>query len=283
MHTPPPAPPWAPPGCCSCCLAPLAALARSGGGEHYTPAQPGGRRWGRDGAWSCCSCCSAHGPLPEADAPAAGPGAVGYFVWQRRLGATGSTQRALQQREAEPRTQVSSRDVQGWVNALQLTDPAFELLPRAGARGGSSPGAGGVVPAGPAPRAPLPLGRHLPAPRRAAAAARLPGRARCAHRRAGAGGADHRARAERRGSTACSCACGPRCATRTCPPASRTSPRGPLRAASPARGLHRGVDLRAAPGAPTRIGQDLYQGKCPNCGAPYRGGAATPASTATPS
>lgn len=27
------------------------------------------------------------------------------------------------------------------------------------------------------------------------------------------------------------------------------------------------------PGAQTRIGADLYQGKCPNCGAPYRGGA----------
>jgi uncharacterized tellurite resistance protein B-like protein len=28
------------------------------------------------------------------------------------------------------------------------------------------------------------------------------------------------------------------------------------------------------PGAQTRIGQDLYQGKCPNCGAPFKGGAA---------
>src|SRR5215472_17041092 len=27
------------------------------------------------------------------------------------------------------------------------------------------------------------------------------------------------------------------------------------------------------PGAKTRIGEDLYQGKCPNCGAPFRGGA----------
>ncbi|HYH98703.1 TIM44-like domain-containing protein, partial [Hyalangium sp.] len=28
------------------------------------------------------------------------------------------------------------------------------------------------------------------------------------------------------------------------------------------------------PGAQTRVGQDLYQGKCPHCGAPYKGGAA---------
>ena len=36
------------------------------------------------------------------------------------------------------------------------------------------------------------------------------------------------------------------------------------------------------PGAQTRIGQDLYQGKCPNCGAPYKEAPRTSASTARP-
>src|SRR5262249_21992202 len=52
-----------------------------------------------------------------------------FFVYQRSRNPSASTQRALERREAELRTQVSAADVSGWLNALKLKDPSFELLP----------------------------------------------------------------------------------------------------------------------------------------------------------
>jgi predicted lipid-binding transport protein (Tim44 family) len=52
-----------------------------------------------------------------------------FLFYQRSRDPSASTQRALEQREAQLRTQVSAADVTGWVNALKLRDPSFELLP----------------------------------------------------------------------------------------------------------------------------------------------------------
>ncbi|HET9449870.1 MAG TPA: Tim44-like domain-containing protein, partial [Aggregicoccus sp.] len=275
MHTPSSRPcRWAPPGVLLLLLlAPLAALARSGGGEHYTLPSPEGG--GGDGI--------SLEPLflllrltvryPHLMLPLLGLGAVGYFVWQRRLGATGSTQRALQQREAEARTQVSSRDVQGWVNALQLKDPAFELLPlldrtrwlfvqlqEAWFRRELGP----VRPfLSDATYQRLGVQLQLLASQGVRDAltdvqvlevqiiglsqsawfdsVQLRVRAQMRDTDVPAGMSDEAARA----------------AARRVPEQSFTEVWTFVR----------------RPGAPTRLGQDLYQGKCPNCGAPYKGGA----------
>ncbi|HME92162.1 MAG TPA: Tim44-like domain-containing protein, partial [Myxococcaceae bacterium] len=46
-----------------------------------------------------------------------------------------------------------------------------------------------------------------------------------------------------------------------------------LAAAAPLESFTEVWSFVRKPGAKTRIGEDLYQGKCPNCGAPFRGGA----------
>ena len=78
------------------------------------------------------------------------------------------------------------------------------------------------------------------------------------------------------GSTASTCACAPACATRTCP---RTPPDAQAIAAAKRRAAEAFTEVWTfvrKPGAQTRIGEDLFQGKCPNCGAPYKGGASNP-------
>ena len=113
-------------------LLPLAALARGGGGEHYTA--PSNDRDSGGGGGSV--------PIeliywvlrltfryPHIMLPLLGVGAAAWYFYQRNLHPTGATQRAFQQIEAERRTLVSTRDVTGWVNALRLKDPRFELEP----------------------------------------------------------------------------------------------------------------------------------------------------------
>jgi hypothetical protein len=113
-------------------LVPLVALARGGGGENYQA--PSSDRDSGGGGGSV--------PIeliywvvrltfryPHIMLPLIGIGVVGWHFYKRNLHPTGATQRAFQQREAEQRTSVSTRDVQGWVNALRLKDAQFELQP----------------------------------------------------------------------------------------------------------------------------------------------------------
>ncbi|WNG36958.1 hypothetical protein F0U61_27205 [Archangium violaceum] len=126
--------PWLLPGLGLVLLVvPLVALARGGGGENYT-APSRDRDSGGDGGGSL--------PIeliywllrltfhyPHIMLPLIGLGVAGWYFYQRNLHPTGATQRAIQQREAEQRTTVSAQDIQGWVNALRLKDPQFELVP----------------------------------------------------------------------------------------------------------------------------------------------------------
>jgi tellurite resistance protein len=52
-----------------------------------------------------------------------------FYLYKRSRDPSASTQKAFEQREADLRTQVSARDVEGWVNTLKLKDPQFELAP----------------------------------------------------------------------------------------------------------------------------------------------------------
>ncbi|RKH57515.1 TIM44-like domain-containing protein [Corallococcus llansteffanensis] len=111
---------------------PLVALARGGGGEHYTSGRDrGGGGGGGDGLplWLLFDLIRLIFLYPKVTLPLLLLGGVAYWFYKRNLHPTATTQRALDQREAEVRTEVSGRDVQGWVNALKLKDPSFELQP----------------------------------------------------------------------------------------------------------------------------------------------------------
>jgi uncharacterized tellurite resistance protein B-like protein len=57
--------------------------------------------------------------------------AVAIVVWRayaRNFGATATTQRALEQADLRNATPVSSRDITSWVDALQRHDPGFDLV-----------------------------------------------------------------------------------------------------------------------------------------------------------
>lgn len=112
---------------------PLVALARGGGGEHYTSGRDrgGGGGGGGDGLplWLLFDLVRFVFLYPKVSIPLLVIGGGIYWLYRRNLHPDATTRRALDQREAEARTEVSGRDVQGWVNALKLKDPSFELQP----------------------------------------------------------------------------------------------------------------------------------------------------------
>jgi tellurite resistance protein len=122
--------PWLP--ALAILLLPLLALARGGGGEHYTRGSDDrGGGGGGDGIdlWILFRLIEFVFRYPKVGIPLLLIGGIAFYFYKKNLHPTGATQRAFEQREAEQRTQVSARDVQGWVNALRLKDPQFELQP----------------------------------------------------------------------------------------------------------------------------------------------------------
>ena len=120
------------------------ALARVGGGQHYS-SSGGSRSSGGSSSGSRGSSSWSGGGSPSSSGD--GVGFVLFFlfhpvftlaligiafvVWRaysRSLGATASTQRALEMADARGGTQPSAREVTGWVDALHAADPAFELV-----------------------------------------------------------------------------------------------------------------------------------------------------------
>ncbi|HLL53394.1 MAG TPA: Tim44-like domain-containing protein, partial [Myxococcaceae bacterium] len=117
-------------------LLPVVAWARGGGGENYNSGQRERSRGNGNGdgggeglgylLYFVVRLTLQH---PMVMCPLITIAGLAYYFWQKSNDPTATTQRAFQQREAELRTQVSARDVEGWVNALKLKDPQFELLP----------------------------------------------------------------------------------------------------------------------------------------------------------
>ena len=111
---------------------PLAALARGGSGEHYTSGRDSGGGGGGGGGDSgflfdiLFLVIRLTFNYPMVMLPLIGGGVL-VFVLVQRANPTNTTQRAFEQREAERRTTVSTQDVEGWVNALRLKDPQFDL------------------------------------------------------------------------------------------------------------------------------------------------------------
>ncbi|WP_224248288.1 TIM44-like domain-containing protein [Hyalangium gracile] len=110
-------------------LIPLAALARGGGGEHYSRGSDdsGGDGGGGEILWIVFRLIELAFRYPKVGVPLLIIVCAAYFYYTRFLNPTATTQRALDRREAEHRTQVSEQDVQRWVQALKSRDPQFEL------------------------------------------------------------------------------------------------------------------------------------------------------------
>lgn len=123
-------------------LLPLLAAARGGSGEHYksSPPPPPSHTAPRGSTGHGSYDHHGGGALlqliivltiehPAIMIPLLLIAAFIYFQYQKANDPTERTQRAFEEREARQRTQVSSRDVEAWVAALKAKDPAFELLP----------------------------------------------------------------------------------------------------------------------------------------------------------
>jgi predicted lipid-binding transport protein (Tim44 family)/tellurite resistance protein len=105
----------------------LPALARIGGGEHYAGSSDSSGSGGGDGGellgWLIYIAIR-H--------PVIGiPLLIGFLViawYMKSQEGSASTKKAFQQAEAQVRTTVSAQAVTGWVNALKTKDPSFDLL-----------------------------------------------------------------------------------------------------------------------------------------------------------
>lgn len=126
-------------------LLPALAIARGGGGQNYSSGHSyssGGSHSYSGGGYSGSGYSSGYRssgrsndfglfwllfnyPIPTLMVLGIG---FALYVWvQKNQNPTARTQRAFEQREAELRTSVTAQDVQGWVNALTLKDPQFSL------------------------------------------------------------------------------------------------------------------------------------------------------------
>ena len=107
----------------------IPALARVGGGEHFSSgshSSHSGGGGGGDGAavFQLIIFCIQH--------PVLGSIIVGCFIafkmWDRYRQGDVSTMRAVQQQEARDNTRVSAGEADRWVNTLHQSDSAFDLI-----------------------------------------------------------------------------------------------------------------------------------------------------------
>lgn len=105
----------------------LPALARVGSGESYDSGRRSGS--GDDGALLDIAFLLVRLAFeyPCLGIPLLILFVVGVWYWKRQEGSA-STRKALDAAEAQRRTAVSSRDAEGWVQALKAKDPGFELM-----------------------------------------------------------------------------------------------------------------------------------------------------------
>jgi uncharacterized tellurite resistance protein B-like protein len=115
-------------------LLPALSWARVGGGQHYKSGRdsdshsaPSGG--GGDLGGIVFYLIALTFERPGLMCPLLFVGGLVFFMVLRNRDRPGATQKAFEQREADLRTQVSPRDVEGWVNTLKLKDPGFELTP----------------------------------------------------------------------------------------------------------------------------------------------------------
>jgi hypothetical protein len=254
-------------------LVPLVVLARGGGGEHYSRGNDDSGGDGDGLFYILFRLIELAFYYPKIGVPLIIGFCIFYYFYKRNLHPTGATQRAIERREAEQRTRVSEQDVQAWVQALKSKDPQFELrtvldkvrqlfpaLQEAWFKRDLTP----IRPfLSDATHQRFNVQLQLMSSqgvRDAIADVRLLGLQLIGLEQSPWFDSIHvRVRAEMRDTDVSASASDAqaRAAAQKVPPEAFTEVWTFVR----------------KPGAQTRIGQDLYQGKCPNCGAPYKGGA----------
>jgi hypothetical protein len=255
-------------------LVPLVALARGGGGENYTRGNDGNGDGGGDGLFYILfKLIELVFYYPKVGVPLLIGFGIFWYFYKRNLHPTGATQRAIERREAEHRTRVSTQDVQGWVQALKSKDPQFELQTVLGKVSQLFPALQEawfrreLTPIRPflsdATYQRFNVQLQLMASqgiRDAISDVRLLEVQLIGLQQSPWFDSIHvRVRAQMRDTDV---------------PANFSDEKALDAARSaPSESFTEVWTFVRKPGAQTRVGQDLYQGKCPNCGAPYKGGA----------
>jgi tellurite resistance protein/rubrerythrin len=109
-------------------LAATNAFARIGGGESFNSGNSDSDSGGGDGGaivellvWLILQ-------NPKVGIPVALIVGLAFFFWRRSQDGDTSTRKAIDKAETERRTNVSAAAVDGWVNALKAKDPQFDLM-----------------------------------------------------------------------------------------------------------------------------------------------------------
>lgn len=114
-----------------CVAAVLTVLARVGGGEKFDPGTQHDGGFDFDGeldAWVVQLLLRLVFSYPKVTVPLVVIGGL-LLWWRERTSARAATRRAIERAEAEQRKRLSADVIQGWVDALQKSDPSFQLLP----------------------------------------------------------------------------------------------------------------------------------------------------------
>ena len=104
-----------------------AALARIGGGEHYDSGNSSSDSGG-DASFLIDILVWLIFRHPTVGIPLTIILIVGYFIWKKANDGDTSTRKAIDKAEAEARTHVTASAVDGWVSALKAKDPNFDLM-----------------------------------------------------------------------------------------------------------------------------------------------------------
>jgi uncharacterized tellurite resistance protein B-like protein len=114
-------------------VVPVVALARIGGGQHYSSGHSYGSGSSGGGGGGGVPIGLLFDAIiftfqhPLIMIPFWIVVGIVWWSYQKTYSPTATTQKALEKAEAEFRTRVDRRDIDGWVNALKLKDPGFEL------------------------------------------------------------------------------------------------------------------------------------------------------------
>lgn len=112
---------------CFVALASVRALARIGGGESFDSGSQSSDSGG-DASFIIDILVWLILENPKVGIPVAIIVGLGFYFWKRSQDGDTSTRKAIDRAESERRTTVSAAAVDGWVNALKAKDPQFDLM-----------------------------------------------------------------------------------------------------------------------------------------------------------
>lgn len=113
---------------CLLALAATSAFARIGGGESFDSGNSSSDSGGGDIGWIIEILFWLILEHPTIGIPLTIIAIIGFVIWNNSKAGDRSTRKAIDQAEAERRTQVSAAAVEGWVSSLKAKDPGFDLI-----------------------------------------------------------------------------------------------------------------------------------------------------------